>query len=98
MSKSMGPTKAYSLEPRSGLQGAQHTAGLPGNYKLRHGHTFSAEVRFQIRDQFWIPQPKLHWGCYLIFFENLKTEFLRFFVSVFYLVKKSGFQGVLGTV
>ena len=22
--------------------------------------TFAVEIRFQIRDQFWIPQPKLH--------------------------------------
>ena len=26
------------------------------------------KVRFQIRDQFWIPQPKLHRSKYLIFF------------------------------
>ena len=28
---------------------------------------FAAEAWFQIRDQFWIPQPKLHGACYLIF-------------------------------
>ena len=30
--------------------------------------TFAVEVQFQIRDQFWIPQPKLHRQKYLIFF------------------------------
>ena len=29
---------------------------------------FAVEVRFQVRDQFWIPQPKLHGAKYLIFF------------------------------
>ena len=28
---------------------------------------FAVEVRFQIRDQFWIPKPKLHEAKYLIF-------------------------------
>ena len=28
---------------------------------------FAVDIRFQIRDQFWIPQPKLHWVKYLIF-------------------------------
>jgi len=29
---------------------------------------FAVEVRFQIWDQFWIPQPKLHGAKYLMFF------------------------------
>ena len=28
--------------------------------------TFAVEVQFQIQDQFWIPQPKLHICMYLI--------------------------------
>ena len=30
--------------------------------------TFTVEAQFQIRDQFWIPQPKLHGAMYLFFF------------------------------
>ena len=33
---------------------------------------FAVEVQFQIRDQFWIPQPKLHQACILDFFEKSK--------------------------
>ena len=29
--------------------------------------TVAFQIRFQIRGQFWIPQPKLHGACYLIF-------------------------------
>ena len=29
--------------------------------------TFAVEVQFQFRDQFWIPQLKLHEACYLDF-------------------------------
>ena len=48
---------------------------------------FAVEVRFLIRDQFWIPRPKLHGTKYLIFV-NLKMDsfdqFLRFlFLSAF---------------
>ena len=63
--------------------------------------TFAVEVRFQIRDQFWIPQPKLHGACYLRFFNktSTRTGFLRFLlVFLLNLVPKSGFQVFLGTV
>ena len=33
---------------------------------------FAHEVRFQIRDQFWIPKQKLHGACYLIFCKTPK--------------------------
>ena len=31
------------------------------------------KVRFQIQDQFWIPQPRLHEACYLSFFVKPKN-------------------------
>ena len=59
--------------------------------------TFALEVGFQIRDLFWIPQPKLHGACYLIFLQNLKTGFSRFLlVFFFYLVSKRWFPGSSG--
>ena len=43
---------------------------------------FAVKIRFHIRDQFWIPQPKLHGACILDFVEKSKNElvwsFLRF--------------------
>ena len=33
---------------------------------------FAVTVRFQIRDQFWIPQPKLRGACILEFLEDEK--------------------------
>ena len=41
------------------------------------------QVQFQIRDQFWIPQPRLHGACYLIFCETSKQA-LRVFCQCFY--------------
>ena len=38
---------------------------------------FAVVVRFQIRDQFWVPQPKLHRACILDFFEKSKNELVR---------------------
>ena len=54
---------------------------------------FAAEVRFQIRDQFWIPQPKLHGACYLIFLQNLKTFFLCFLLVFLRSIKIVIFRG-----
>ena len=31
---------------------------------------------------FWIPQPKLHGACYLIFFENLKMASFDYFKNI----------------
>ena len=45
---------------------------------------FAVEIRFHIRGQFWIPEPKLHGACILDFFEKSKNElgwtFLMFLV------------------
>ena len=74
------------------------TAGLPISYKL--GHRRNLFCRGPISN----PRPVLASsaqttrGMLPDFFCNLKTEFLHVFVSVFYLVKKSDFQGFLGTV
>ena len=55
---------------------SEATAGLSISYswivdKIDTGTTYSGifavEVRFQHRDQFWVPQPKLHGAKYLIF-------------------------------
>ena len=36
--------------------------------------TFAVLIQFQFEDQFWIPQPKLHKECMLLYFlQNLKT-------------------------
>ena len=48
--------------------------------------TFAVEVQLRIRDQFWIPQPKLHGWMYLIFFVKPKNG-LVWPVSVFCLKK-----------
>ena len=47
--------------------------------------TFAVEVRFQIQNQFWIPQPKLHKACYLTFCKTPKHAHFGVF------------QGILGT-
>ena len=44
------------------------TAGLPISYTFDYVKTFAVGVRFQIRDKFWNPQPKLHRAIYLEFF------------------------------
>ena len=45
------------------------------------------EIRVQIRDQFWDPQPKLHGAKYLIFFVKSQNELVT-------LVSQKGvFQG-----
>ena len=49
--------------------------------------TFAVKVQFQIRDQFWIPQPKLHGALYLFFCK----------ISKHASPQKCVFQGVLGT-
>ena len=33
---------------------------------------FAVKVQFHIRDQFWIPQPKLHGACILDILEKIK--------------------------
>ena len=55
---------------------------------LRRRHNL---VRFQIWDHFWIPQPKLHGECYLIFFVKPQNGIV-WSVSVFRL-EKSAFHG-----
>ena len=40
----------------------------PSDEYWDYADIFAVEVRFQIRDLFWIPQPKLHGAKYLIFF------------------------------
>ena len=49
------------------LRGVSIQLGCPlvthGDYVI----TFAAEVRFQFRNQFWNPQPKLQVSMYLIF-------------------------------
>ena len=59
--------------------------------------TFAAEVRFQTRDQFWIPQPNLHGTWYLIFCKTSKWAF-HDFCQCYLPTVFSGFQGGLGTV
>ena len=45
---------------------------------------FAVEVQFQIRDQFWIPQPKLHGTAYILdFFAKPQNGHFAFFASVF---------------
>ena len=38
---------------------------------------FAVAIRFQIRDQFWISQPKLNVACFLDLFEKSKDELVR---------------------
>ena len=49
------------------------TAGYPMSYKLGPRYL----VRFQIWDQFWIPQPKIHGTSILDFFEKSKNKLVR---------------------
>ena len=51
----------------------------PSDWHRDYGGILAVEVQFQIRDQFWIPHPKLHGSKYLIFLLNLKTGLLRWF-------------------
>ena len=49
---------------------------------------FAVKVQFHIRDQFWIPQPKLHGACILDFVEKSKNELVwPFFMFLAILVK-----------
>ena len=41
--------------------------------------TFAVEVQFQIRDQFWIPQLKLHGGMVLVFLVKTSIRAFRVF-------------------
>ena len=38
---------------------------------------FAVAVQFQIQDQFWVLQPKIHGACILDFFEKSKNELVR---------------------
>ena len=49
---------------------------------------FAVEVRFQIRDQFWIPQLKLHGECDL---QNILFALLLVFLSSIERVVSRGF-------
>ena len=39
----------------------------PSDGHWNYADIFAVEVRFQIRDQFWVLQLKIHWTKYLIF-------------------------------
>ena len=72
------PHEAEVLNRINNSGASPHTAELPISYTLVPHHNFCCriEVRFQIRDQLWNPQPKLRGTSYLFFFVKPQNMFV----------------------
>ena len=72
-------TAVRQLGSRRFIQ-CRRTAGLPISLTL--GLRWAIGVRFQIQDQFWIPQPKLHRAKYILdFFIKPQNGFFAFLLA-----------------